>query len=52
MMAWKTEGTALYQQLPEQCIKTLKPCKPLRKISKKHSAQKTVYQPWKKQNKS
>lgn len=52
MMAWKTAGTALYQQLPEQCIKTLKPCKPFRKISKKHSVQKAVYQPWKKQNKS
>jgi phenylacetic acid degradation protein len=52
MMFWKTEGTALYQQLPEQCIKTLKLCKPLRKISKKHSVQKPVYQTWKKQNKS
>ncbi len=52
MMAWKTEGTRLYQQLPAQCIKTLKPCKPLKKISRKNSAQKPVYQPWKKQNKS
>ena len=30
MMAWKTEGTKLYQQLPQQCFKTLKPCDPLR----------------------
>lgn len=49
MMAWKTEGTKIYQLLPEQCIKTLKPCKPLRKASKKHSIQSPVYQPWKQQ---
>ena len=30
MMAWKTEGTKLYQKLPQQCFKTLKPCDPLR----------------------
>ncbi len=29
MMAWKTEGTHLYQQLPRQCLDTLKPCEPL-----------------------
>lgn len=29
MMAWKTEGTHLYQQLPRQCLETLKPCEPL-----------------------
>ncbi|HVT85088.1 MAG TPA: transferase hexapeptide repeat family protein [Chitinophagaceae bacterium] len=52
MMAWKTEGTKLYQQLPAQCIKTLKRCKPLKKTPRKHSTQKPVYQPWKKQNKS
>ncbi|HYM93789.1 MAG TPA: transferase hexapeptide repeat family protein [Chitinophagaceae bacterium] len=48
MMAWKTEGTKLYQQLPEQCIKTLKPSKTLRKFSKKISSQSLAYQPWKK----
>ena len=30
MMAWKTEGTHLYQQLPKLCFDTLKPCEPLR----------------------
>jgi phenylacetic acid degradation protein len=29
MMAWKTEGTRLYQQLPRQCFDTLQPCEPL-----------------------
>ena len=32
MVAWKTEGTALYQQLPEDCKKTLRPCEPLREV--------------------
>lgn len=30
MIAWKTEGTSLYQQLPQQCFDTLKSCEPLR----------------------
>jgi carbonic anhydrase/acetyltransferase-like protein (isoleucine patch superfamily) len=30
MIAWKTEGTKLYQQLPAQCYDTLRPCEPLR----------------------
>jgi carbonic anhydrase/acetyltransferase-like protein (isoleucine patch superfamily) len=30
MLAWKTEGTRLYQQLPEQCYESLRPCEPLR----------------------
>ncbi|MGZ8537602.1 MAG: acyltransferase [Flavisolibacter sp.] len=29
MLEWKTEGTHLYQQLPQQCMETLKPCEPL-----------------------
>jgi phenylacetic acid degradation protein len=30
MIAWKTQGTSLYQQLPSQCFNILKPCEPLR----------------------
>jgi hypothetical protein len=30
MIAWKTKGTALYQQLPADCHATLKECEPLR----------------------
>jgi hypothetical protein len=29
MIAWKTEGTRLYQQLPGLCAASLKPCEPL-----------------------
>ncbi len=29
MIAWKTEGTKIYQALPKQCYETLKPCVPL-----------------------
>ncbi len=32
MLAWKTEGTRLYQQLPKQCYDTLRPCEPLRSV--------------------
>src|ERR1700709_1714220 len=32
MIAWKSEGTALYQTLPAQLYATLKPCEPLREI--------------------
>jgi len=32
MLAWKTEGTRIYQQLPAQCHETLRPCEPLREI--------------------
>ncbi|SVD97837.1 uncharacterized protein METZ01_LOCUS450691, partial [marine metagenome] len=30
MLAWKTNGTKIYQQLPGECMNTLKECKPLR----------------------
>jgi carbonic anhydrase/acetyltransferase-like protein (isoleucine patch superfamily) len=30
MIAWKTEGTGLYQRLPAELHATLKPCEPLR----------------------
>lgn len=32
MIAWKTEGTRLYQQLPAELRATLKECEPLREI--------------------
>jgi phenylacetic acid degradation protein len=34
MIAWKSDGTRLYQQLPEQCFSTLKACEPLRVLPK------------------
>ena len=33
MLAWKTEGTALYQSLPARLRATLTPCEPLRELS-------------------
>ncbi len=33
MIAWKTEGTKLYQQLPKDCFDTLKSCEPLNEKS-------------------
>jgi phenylacetic acid degradation protein len=48
MIAWKTEGTALYQQLPQQCYDTLKPCEPLREYTEQQSTFPAGYQPFKK----
>jgi len=47
MLNWKTEGTKLYQQLPENCYNSLKPCKPKRKVSSKQTAGNDSYSPWK-----
>lgn len=46
MLAWKTEGTRLYQQLPPDCIHTLRPCEPLRKIPKDRPTQAPGYKPF------
>ncbi len=43
MIAWKTEGTKLYQQLPKECLETLKPCEPLREIPAERPVQKRSY---------
>ena len=43
MIAWKTEGTKLYQQLPKECLETLKPCEPLREIPAERRVQKRSY---------
>ncbi|HTM91546.1 MAG TPA: transferase hexapeptide repeat family protein [Flavisolibacter sp.] len=48
MMAWKKEGTQLYQRLPQQCFETLKPCKPLVENVDQQPVFKTHYQPFKK----
>jgi phenylacetic acid degradation protein len=46
MISWKTEGTRLYQQLPEACRKTLVPCEPLREIPSDRQPQVSGYKPW------
>ena len=46
MIAWKTKGTALYQQLPADCYATLKPCEPLRRMPAFRPEQQNEYKTW------
>ncbi len=48
MIYWKTEGTKLYQRLPAQCFKTLRPCEPLKEKTKQEVLFQIVYKPFKK----
>ena len=48
MIAWKTEGTRLYQQLPGQCYDSLRPCEPLREMPEDLPGMEDGYRPWKK----
>ena len=48
MIAWKTEGTKLYQLLPQQCYDTLKLCKPLQEETVQKPITEHNYQPFKK----
>jgi phenylacetic acid degradation protein len=50
MIAWKTKGTQLYQQLPKDLFSTLKECDPLREVPSDRPAQQDVYKSWKKTN--
>lgn len=47
MLAWKTEGTRLYRQLPEACRQHLRPCEPLREKPANWADQEATYRPWK-----
>ena len=47
MISWKTEGTKIYQQLPKQCMDTLKECEPLREIESNKPEQNNAYKIWK-----
>lgn len=49
MIGWKTEGTALYQKLPQECRDTLKPCEPLTEVPKDRKIQNADYKIWKDQ---
>ncbi len=46
MIAWKTKGTQLYQQLPAQCHEELKVCEPLTEIEANRPSQESQYQTW------
>jgi phenylacetic acid degradation protein len=47
MLAWKTEGTALYQALPARLHATLRACEPLREVPADRATQRTSYRTWK-----
>jgi phenylacetic acid degradation protein/carnitine operon protein CaiE len=46
MIAWKTQGTALYQALPNDCHVSMKACEPLREIDENRPAQEKMYETW------
>ncbi len=46
MVAWKTAGTALYQELPARLFAGLKPCEPLREIPADRKVQEGGYSTW------
>lgn len=43
MLAWKTKGTQLYQQLPKDCRESLKEVEPLREVPAKMKIQEGIY---------
>ncbi|MBL7956606.1 MAG: transferase hexapeptide repeat family protein [Flavobacteriales bacterium] len=47
MIAWKTEGTKLYQGLPAQMHATLKACEPLREVDRSKPPITAAYSTWK-----
>ena len=48
MIAWKTKGTNLYQQLPKKMFDGWKTCEPLREIEANRPQQEKLYDTWKK----
>ena len=49
MIAWKTKGTELYQELPEECKTLMKECEPLDYIEEnRKEKQNTIFETWKK----
>lgn len=51
MIQWKTKGTELYQQLPEDCRKSLREAEPLREKPANQPTQEKKYTVWKKDKK-
>ncbi|MBD80883.1 MAG: gamma carbonic anhydrase family protein [Crocinitomicaceae bacterium] len=47
MIAWKTKGTELYQQLPADCKNTLKECEPLTELPVNRPKQEELFKTWK-----
>ena len=49
MIAWKTKGTALYQELPKECRTLMKECEPLSKMeNNRKQKQEIIFETWKK----
>jgi len=49
MIKWKSKGTGLYQELPEECRTLMKECSPLPEIEKnRKEKQKITFDTWKK----
>jgi phenylacetic acid degradation protein len=46
MLAWKSEGTAIYQRLPKDCQETLRPVEPLRTVPVNRKKQFGGYATW------
>lgn len=47
MIGWKTNGTALYQALPQEMFSSSKPVEPLREVPEHQGKQADVYPSWK-----
>jgi phenylacetic acid degradation protein len=46
MLAWKTQGTKLYQSLPRDLKQYWHPCEPLNELPESVSAQEAIYKTW------
>ena len=46
MIAWKTDGTRLYQALPAQLRASLEPCEPLREVPTDRKPMTSGHRPW------
>jgi hypothetical protein len=47
MLAWKSDGTALYQTLPARLRESLQACEPLREVPADRAVQSANYKTWK-----
>ena len=46
MLAWKSDGTKLYQELPAVLLETLRECEPLRERPADRPSPASDYKPW------
>lgn len=47
MIEWKTQGTQIYQKLPQELYASLKPCEPLSTLPDNRPSQEILYKTWK-----